>query len=198
MLFKKHSELEGKHAIFSASKSAWLRYDEEKLHAYLDNLHSAAIGSRKHAAAAELIKLRIKQIPNQQTFHAYVNDCIGHRMKVEQPLYYSPWAFGTADAISFRTETIRDEFDNDINAKVLRIFDLKTGSKAVSGEQLAMYAAFFCLEYNVKPFDVVFDLRIYQNDEIYPIEVTPEDIVHIMSRIKEVSEMYQKRMDEEV
>ena len=30
MIWNKHSNLEGLHAPFSASQSAWLRYDDEK------------------------------------------------------------------------------------------------------------------------------------------------------------------------
>jgi hypothetical protein len=198
VIFKRHSELEGKHAIFSASKSAWLRYDDERLNEYVDNLHAASIGTRKHAVAAELIRLKLKQPNNRQTFNNYVNDAIGYNMTPEQPLYYSPWVFGTADAISFRVENFVDEETGEaFRAQVLRVFDLKTGVKPASGEQLVVYAALFCLEYNVKPFETVFDLRIYQNDEVVRIEVTPDEIVNIMNRAKEVSEMYQKRIDEE-
>lgn len=197
MIFKRHSELEGKHAIFSASKSAWLRYDDERLHEYIDNLHAASIGTRKHNVAAELIRLKLKQPNTQQTFNAYVNDAIGFNMRAEQPLYYSPWAFGTADAISFRVENVENEFGELVRAQVLRVFDLKTGVKPAGGEQLVMYAAFFCLEYNIKPFETIFDLRIYQNDTIVVIEVTSEEVANVMSRIKEVSAAYQKRVDSE-
>ena len=30
MIFNKHDQLEGLHAPFGASKSSWLRYDDEK------------------------------------------------------------------------------------------------------------------------------------------------------------------------
>ena len=68
----------------------------------------------------------------------YVNDAIGFRMKPEVILAYSDFCFGTADAISFR---------NDI----LRVHDLKTGSRPAHMEQLLVYAALYCLEYKVKP-----------------------------------------------
>ena len=78
----------------------------------------------------------------------YVNDAIGFRMRPEQPLFYSENCFGTADAISF-----------DEKKKYLRIHDLKTGVGKVKLDQLLIYASLFCLEYNFKPGDMIFDLK---------------------------------------
>ena len=50
-------------------------------------------------------------------------------------------------------------------------------------EQLEIYAALFCLEYNIKPGDIEMELRIYQNDEILHHEPTVEDIAPIMDKI---------------
>lgn len=77
---------------------------------------------------------------------------------------------GTADAISFRNNT-------------LRIHDLKTGVRPVHIEQLEIYAALFCLEYKIKPADIKIELRIYQNDEVLIHEPAPEDILQIMNKI---------------
>jgi len=159
----------------------------------VDNIHAAAIGTRKHAVAAELIDLRLKQPNTTQTFNMYVNDAIGYRMRPEQVLYHSPWAFGTADAIGFGKNP-----DPDGKPKILRIFDLKTGTSKASGVQLALYAAFFCLEYRIKPYDIEFDLRIYQNDEIYYIEVEVDEILHMMSRATELSILLAAKQEEEV
>ena len=76
-------------------------------------------------------------------------------MTPEQVLFYSVNAFGTADAIAF-----------DERSKLLRIHDLKTGVTPASMAQLHVYAALFCLEYDKPPFEIKYDLRIYQNDEI--------------------------------
>lgn len=193
MIFKKHSEVEGKHAVLSASKYHWLNYTDERLFEYVDNLSAAALGTKKHEYAKMAIELGLTQRNTRQTLCAYINDCIGHGMKPEVILYYSPWAFGTADAISFRRENI-DGHDQ----MVLRIFDLKTGTSKVNGTQLAVYAAYFCLEYEIRPFDILFDLRIYQNDEIIEFDVDPEEIVHIMSRIKELSKLISERVEQGV
>lgn len=185
MDWRRHSECDGKHAILSASKYHWLNYSDDKLYDYVDKLHAARRGTQLHELAHKCIKLRVKLPNTNKTIDAYVNDAIGYRMNPEQVLYYSPYAFGTADAISFRDG-------------VLRIFDLKTGDTKVTGVQLAAYAAFFCLEYNVKPFEIEFDLRIYQSDEVIRIEVDAEEIAHIMSRTVELNKLLTVKMEEEV
>ena len=115
MNFVKHLELEGLHAPFSASSSAWLRYDDEKAIQVYNNKKATEIGTRLHVWAKETIDLGIKQPRSSKTLCAYVNDAIGYRMSTEVVLYYSDYFFGTADAISFRNG-------------VLRIHDLKTGN----------------------------------------------------------------------
>ena len=50
-------------------------------------------------------------------------------------------------------------------------------------EQLEIYAALFCLEYNKKPSDIDMELRIYQNNEILVHNPTVEDILPIMDKI---------------
>ena len=77
---------------------------------------------------------------------------------------------GTADAISFRNNT-------------LRIHDLKTGTRPVHIEQLEIYAALFCLEYKIKPADIDIELRIYQNDEVLVHQPESEDILKVMDKI---------------
>lgn len=111
----------------------------------------------------------------------YVNHSIGFKMNPEQVLYYSDNCFGTADALIYVQRS-----------KTLRVFDLKTGETEASFDQLFVYAALFCLEYKFKPFDIEYDLRIYQNNEIFTIEVNKADIAFIMDKIQTFS----KRLDE--
>lgn len=170
MIFNKHYDLEGTHAAFGASKSSWLRYDDQKAIDVFQNMKAAELGTRLHAWAAETIKLRIKQPRSNKTISRYVNDAIGFNMEPEVVLFYSKYFYGTADTISFR-----DNF--------LRIHDLKTGSKPVHMEQLLIYAALFCLEYKIKPGEIKMELRIYQNDDVLIAEPTAEDILPIMDKI---------------
>ena len=46
MNFVKHSNLEGLHAPFSASQSAWLRYDTEKALTVYDNMRAKERGTK--------------------------------------------------------------------------------------------------------------------------------------------------------
>lgn len=170
MKFKDHSELEGLHAFLSASKYHWINYDQEKLQDTYTKWLAVQRGTELHDFAARCIKLGIKLSHSKQTINIYVNDAIGFKMTPEQPLYYSPNCFGTADAISFRNN-------------LLRIHDLKTGVSPTSMHQLEIYASLFCLEYNINPKDIKIELRIYQTGEINIYEPDPDDITKIMEKI---------------
>jgi hypothetical protein len=106
-------------------------------------------------------------------------------MTTEQVLYYSENCFGTADAISFRYNT-------------LRIFDLKTGVIVGSVHQLEVYAALFCLEYDKDPYKINIELRIYQDNEVVIFDADPDDIAFIMDKIQEFdTQINQLRLEEE-
>lgn len=170
MNFNTHSRLEGQHAFLSASKYHWINYDEEKLDTSYIKFLATQRGTRLHEFACECIELGIKLPKSRKTLNLYVNDAIGYKMVTEQPLYFSDNCFGTADAISFRQN-------------LLRIHDYKSGESPASMKQLEVYAALFCLEYNVKPTDIGIELRLYQSDEILIHEPPPEDILCIMDKI---------------
>ena len=185
MQFNQHYKLNGLHAPFNPSSSAWLRYDDTKaLEAYA-NKKAAEYGTRLHAWAKETIDLGIKQPRSKKTLYAYVNDAIGFGMSTEVVLFYSERFFGTADAICFK--------DN-----MLRIHDLKTGKTPVKMEQLEIYAALFCLEYGVKPETIDIELRVYQNDDHMTHIPSPEDINDIMDKIIHLDELLQKAELKEV
>jgi hypothetical protein len=171
MIFNAHSRLVGEHAFLSASKSSWLRYDEDKLARVFNAMLAARRGTELHNIAADLIRLGIKLPRSKKSLNSYVNDALGYRMTPEQVLFFSDNIFGTTDAISFRDD-------------LLRIFDLKTGISPAGFDQLMIYAAIFCLEYKVRPFDIRMEFRIYQNDEVKILEGDPIDILQIMDQIK--------------
>lgn len=171
MIFNKHSELDGFHAFLGASQYSWLNYDDDMLEdRYMSSL-ARIRGTQLHDFACQAIKLGIKLQDNATTINMYVNDAIGFRMTPEQPLYFSSNCFGTADAISFRNNK-------------LRIHDLKTGITPASMKQLYIYAALFCLEYDMNPNDISIELRIYQADDVIGCVPEPEDIMIIMEKIK--------------
>ena len=208
MDFLKHNELRGKHAMLAPSQPYWLDYDEEKLFQKFISNYAQAMGSLLHELAETLIKNNIKLKKTDKTvvlvhlleggipraaidmeriynnFMTYVNDAIGFRLTPEQPLVYSEFCFGTADAISFRTN-------------LLRIHDYKSGTTPAKMEQLLVYAALFCLEYKIKPGEIEIELRIYQNDEIVYHKPQADEILPIMDTIIHHDKML-ARLNEEV
>lgn len=198
MIFNRHSELEGKHALLGASKHSWLNYDDEQLYRSYISSFAQQIGTLVHAYAKDKILYRqpmednrsernalilyllkngipYQVIPVENLFYnlmPYVNDAIGYKMTPEQVLYYSDYSFGTADAISY-------------GRNVLRIHDLKTGVGPASMDQLMVYAAWFFLEYKK---EVNFqksrtELRIYQNQEVIVHTPTIHDISEVMEKV---------------
>lgn len=189
----------GAHAILSPSKSSWTNYDsEEKLFNLVSASYAQEIGTLLHQLAATAIKHKVKipkvaakpiimlwllanDIPRGiiqpdkyvNNFVSYINDAIGFDMKAEVPLKYSNNAFGTADAIRFNDKKMQ-----------LRIHDYKSGVTKPCLRQLEVYAAYFCLEYHIKPKDIQIELRIYYQDEIIVGLPTAADIVPLMEKVK--------------
>lgn len=167
MNFNRHSELEGKHAFLSASKYHWIRYDSAKMADVFHGYFAAEEGTKLHEFAASCVKMKQKLASKKKTLNMYVNDTVSLGMTAEQPLYYSRNFFGTADAISFENG-------------VLRIHDFKSGTIPAHEEQLFIYAALFCLEYDVEPESIQIELRIYQNDNVLIFHPDPAVIREIM------------------
>lgn len=185
MNFNRHSNFEGMHAFLGASKYHWLNYDDEKIAtAYMNHLATLK-GTQLHEFAAQCIRLAQKLPRSKQTLNMYVNDAIGFKMIPEQILVYSENCFGTADTISFR---------NDF----LRIHDLKTGVTPAHMRQLEIYAALFCLEYNIKPGEIDMELRIYQNDDVQIENPNAEIIAPIMDKIITGDKIIKKIREQEV
>ena len=192
MIWNDHHLYAGSHAFLSASKHSWLNYDKDRLVNAFFSHQAVARGTKLHEVCANLIDMRLKlpkshaatkllltyeigyhaELSNEllDTITAYVNDAIGFKMESEQILFYSPNCFGTADAISY-------------DDKKLRIHDLKTGSIPAHIEQLEIYAALFCLEYDKKPGEIDMELRIYQGGNIASLEPEADDILPIMDKI---------------
>lgn len=210
------SEFRGTHTRFSPSRPSFLKYTDEQFIQAFHNSYKSALGTEMHLWAAiqinqgftctslrdmsksiktlifernrtdryglsytgqELLR-EIKQIPKStySTIKAFVNDAIALGMEEEMELVYSHEIGGTADAVRFNEKE-----------KKLWIFDLKTGTGLSHMEQLEGYAALYCLIRDVNPFDISFELRIYQSDEVTVFEPDPDEIKQIMDRIKHLS-----------
>lgn len=170
MLWNKHFSIKDKHSFLSPSNYHWINYDNDKLVERYNTWTAAQRGTLMHEIAAKLIQTGTKLPKSKKTFNQYVNDCIGFKMRPEQPLYFSENCFGTADAISFKNNK-------------LRIFDLKTGN---SGDikQLYVYAAIFCLEYDHTPGEIEIELRLYKNNEVFIENPEADEILPIMDKIE--------------
>ena len=199
MNFNNHFQLQGKHAILSASSWRWINDDQESLVKRIRSQYSTDIGTILHDVAYKHIKYRIKMnkydkknvmlellfngIPGFvfdaldfdsmfENLMAYVNDGVGFKMTPEVVLYYSDNFFGTTDSISFSD---RERF--------LRIHDYKSGTTTAHMEQLLIYAALFCLEYRKKPTEFDTELRLYQNNEVIFHIPEAEEISIVMDKI---------------
>lgn len=201
MNWNDHSKLEGSHACFSASQPSWLNYSQEDvIHRYCTS-YSTEIGTVLHDLARRLILYKIKLKKNDYNvaltelvskgipkkvinldeiwpnFCTYVNQAIELKMDPEVVLYYSPYCYGTADAISYSHDT-------------LRIHDLKTGTGKVHPEQLLIYSALACLEYNIDPNNTEIILQIYQTgNDIMSINPPASTIVEVGNKIIEVNKI---------
>ena len=199
MQFNRHLNLEGKHALLSASSWRWINDDEETLRKRICGQYSQMLGTLLHEIACKHIRYRVKLnkydkkniilellangIPDMvintldfdsmfENLMIYVNDGIGFKMEPEVVLSYSDNCFGTTDAIKFSES---DYF--------LRIHDYKSGTTPAHMEQLMIYAALFCLEYRIKPSAIQSELRIYQNNEIIYHNPTTDELLPIMDSI---------------
>lgn len=185
MIWNEHSNLDGKHAFLSPSGYHWLNYDDDKLCRTYKNMLAKDLGTRLHKWAEDTISLGIKQPRSEKTIYMYVNDAIKYGMRVEQPLMYSFNCYGHADAISF-------------DGKTLRIHDLKTGETVAHMEQLQIYAALFCLEYQKDPHEFETELRIYQTDQIAIYKPEPDEIIDIMNNIVHKDRILEEMKREEL
>ena len=173
MIFNDHSAIKesNAHAFLGASQHSWIRYDDDALLHKLETYRASQKGTELHAFAELAINLGQKLGGPNSSLKMHVNDAIGYKMTPEVVLYYSPYCFGTADAISFRRNK-------------LRIHDLKTGTTVKgSMEQLMIYAAYFCLEYKMKPSDIEIELRIYQFEEASIYIPTSDEIMNIIDKV---------------
>lgn len=204
MLWKDYSKIKGSHAFCGASNYRWRNYDIEKLIQSKESSYATTIGTKLHDYAAKNIekKFKIAKTDKRSIFRYlavengipdgaididrlfpnlmnYVNETIAFDMQPEQPLYFSDNFFGTADAISWEDG-------------LLRISDLKTGVTPASFMQLENYAAFFCLDYKVKPSQIEkLEFRIYQNNEIIFAEPDPRLLSPIIDQIIEFNRVLQ-------
>ena len=196
-MWNPHKEYEGKHALMGASSYHWTNDNEESFERRFYSQYATTIGTAIHELAHDCIVSKTKinkhdiNLIKQTLYKAhvprnaydpqailenlvpFVNDCIGFHMSSEILLFYSPFCFGTSDAIGY--------FEKD---KILRVFDYKNGTTAADMRQPYIYCALFCLEYKVEPEKLTdIQCRIYQNQEIVEDHPAAEVIRYYMDLI---------------
>lgn len=188
--FNSHPRLEGSHAFLSASNHHWLGYTEDRLIDRLRTSEAAALGTELHETAARNIKRKIKLMehPDYPVLSHYVNDAIDLDLVPEQLLFYSMNAYGTADTIGF------EEFGNhEQYSGYLRIHDFKSGVSKTSVDQLYVYAAFFCLEYSFRPYEIDGELRIYQGENIRAYELDRGHLANVYDKTRYSNKIIEQR-----
>lgn len=192
-----HHELEGKHAFLGASQYHWLNWTPDTLRQRFVSRYAQELGTALHEICSSCIKNRITLnencgpliqlelskmgIPSMaynpeeilKTLMPFVNDAVYYRMDSEVILYYSPYCFGTADAIKY-----------DEKKHILKIHDYKSGNVTAKFEQLMVYAALFYLEYKKDPKENQTILSIYQHGSAHTCIVEAEEIEKIMDAIR--------------
>ena len=226
MKFNDHSKLEGTHALFGASQSHWLRYDDEKIIDKYLNRNKVQLGTELHEYAKTQIDLMqrvssVKSLMHDVATFIYTKYSLTKEnpqpqtgMNLIKSLNYIPRdVFETLkmyinDAIGYKmkAEVILYYSDNcygtadtiSFRNRILRIHDFKSGKHKADMEQLEMYTALFCLEYRMKiGVDIdEVELRLYQNDEIITHNPTAEDIEDIMKMYIHVTKLTEN-IDEE-
>lgn len=199
MIFTKRSEIADQHAFLSPSQYHWINYTEDKLADRYRRSLAVERGTKLHEFARDAILMNQRLSGAHNTVAMFVNDALGYKMEPELGLFYSWNCFGTADAVSYRRN-------------YLRIHDLKTGEVEAHMDQLRIYAALFCLDYQhqtaqlrfegksddfiAHKFDVStkelhfdpekmsgIELRIYQLGEVRVEEADPHEIKRLMDII---------------
>lgn len=203
--YNDHRRLEGKHAYLGCSQSSWQNRSDEQLVNMYYSRFASEIGTAIHKLAQNCIdrKMKLRKTDDHlvdyflevewpslyggsfipkgaydskmliETLSIFVNDAIGFRMDSEVILAYNEdYAFGTSDA-----------FCCDEKTKTIRIHDLKTGIHPVKMDQLLLYAANYCLEYNKNPKNYKFELRIYQCADVIEYFPDPSEVEDHMQKI---------------
>lgn len=220
MIFNEHLNLKGSHATFGASKSSWLRYDQDKMRETVLSQYRTALGTEIHEFASTQITLNhkysnikyLKDGIENFIFFKYFNEdynqlsdygqkLLNHLRDIKKETFETVKTY-INDGIGFRmtpeqplvySELFYGTADTiSFKQDFLRIHDLKTGLIPAHIEQLEIYAALFCLEYAIRPGDIQTELRIYQNDEILYHNPQADEILPIMDKIISDNKYLQK------
>lgn len=219
MIFNKHSDLNGGHAIFGASQNSWLRYDDNRVVERVNNLYAKSLGTETHEFARSQIEMQIRSRSIKSLKDSFMT-YMYRKYYDDEKEELSPYGTKILNEVSRMSKDVFLTVQSYINDcigycmtpeqklvydpiyfygtadaicfrdDILRIFDLKTGKLQAHMDQLLVYVAFFCLEYKINPEDLkLIDLRIYQDNTIAGDSPTAEEIREIMNKIQHSKEI---------
>lgn len=210
--FNEYPNLDGKHALFAPSQSAWLRYEEDKIVDKIRNQYRTVLGTEIHDFAASQIEMghkyyglrelvrsvesyiycKYKYLSNDLVVGDYAKKLISNLRSIPNEVFEAV-RYYINDGIGFGMNIEQPLYYSDncfghadtisFNNNLLRIHDLKTGTNPAHIEQLEIYAALFCLNYKIKPGDIKIELRLYQWDGIEVEKPETEIISFIADKI---------------
>jgi hypothetical protein len=171
------------HQIILSSKVSGIKEVEKGVKTHIYEKYMEKYSKYYDHEFGTLLLKHLHYIPGEAflTTKQFINDSIGFRMESEKRLTVSSMIYGTADAVRYYTKE-----------NLLRVSDLKTGKRPAKIEQVFIYAALYCYEYNLKPLNTNFEARIYQNGEIFIEQPSGEDIDDILKNILHKDEVAKK------
>lgn len=171
------------HQIILGSKPSGIREVERGVKTHIYEKYMVDTSKTYDPRVGSIFLDHLRYLPGEAylSVKMFVCDSIGFRMESEQKLSVSKVIEGTADAVRFYPK------DN-----LLRISDLKTGSRPAKIEQVFIYAALYCYENRLDPLKTNFEARIYQNGEIYIEQPTGEEIKSLLNTILHINEVVSK------
>lgn len=174
------------HQIILSSKPSGIREVERGVKTHIYEKYMVETSKCYDPEVGSTFLEHLRYLPGDAFLSAklFICDSIGFRMESEQKLSVSKIIEGTADAVRYYPKE-----------NLLRVSDLKTGSRPAKIEQVFVYAALYCYENRLDPLKTNFETRIYQNGEVY-IEHPSGDVIsnalNISLHLDEVVEKFRR------
>ena len=171
------------HQIILANKPTGIKEVERGVKTHIYEKYMVPFSRLYEPEYGSLLLKHLYFIPGEAYISTkqFVGDCIGFKMESESKVSLSSNINGTADAIRYYPKE-----------NLLRVSDLKTGSRPAKIEQVFTYAALYCHENRLDPLKTNFETRIYQNAEIYIEQPDREDIKDILQNILHKDDVLKK------
>lgn len=171
------------HQIILGNKPSGIREVEKGVKTHIYEKYMCTYSKLYEPEYGDILLRHLRYLPGEAYISAklFIGDSIGFHMESEQKLKLSNKINGTADAVRFYPKE-----------NLLRVSDLKTGSRPAKIEQVLIYAALYCYENRLDPLKTNFETRIYQNGVIHIEQPDKEDINDIYKNIVHKNEVLKR------